>query len=311
MKLTKRKMLDVARELADHKVPIEEVQECIEAVLVEYNRGMKSIKIPRYILHRLYIKYGLRQSTIAKLLGCSQDTISRFLRFHNIPRRKTSMEMSKRIIIQLYLGEKKSAAEIANIYGCSKMTILRRLHMWGILESPMKSPASTRVSCVPEEVGPLIELDYINGLSYAKLSAKYGITRYRLKKYLVETGLDLRQAKGRIALDEWELAALYNKGATVQDLARRFGVGCTTIAERLWEKGIALRGNKEQVDANAVVTRYNSHMPMLRIAEETGYSYEAVRRCVREQKALQEAKDRAERDETVDFTGDEEKSEKL
>ena len=170
-------MLDVARELADHKVPIEEVQECIEAVLVEYNRGMKSIKIPRYILHRLYIKYGLRQSTIAKLLGCSQDTISRFLRFHNIPRRKTSMEMSKRIIIQLYLGEKKSAAEIANIYGCSKMTILRRLHMWGILESPMKSPASTRVSCVPEEVGPLIELDYINGLSYAKLSAKYGITR--------------------------------------------------------------------------------------------------------------------------------------
>lgn len=285
----KTKLIEIANELAMHKVPVEDLQECIEGVMVEYVRGTKTIKLPRYILHRLYIKYELRQSTIAKILGCSQDTVSRYLRLYNIPRRQSKLEMSKRTIIHLYLGEKKSAAEIADVYHCSKMTILRRLHTWGILntvDTSLKTQGvlvgKTNRNCTAEDVGALIELDYINGMSYGKLSEKYGITRYRLKKYLIAAGLELRRSAERIKLDEKQIVQLYQAGATVKDIARRLGVGCTTVADRLKEQGVILRGNKKVVDVAAVVRRYNHHIPMLRIAEETGYSYEAVRRCVRE-----------------------------
>lgn len=285
------KLLNVAKELALHKVPVDVLQECIDGVVVEYVRGTKTIRLPRYVLYRLYVKYELRQSIIGLLLGCSQDTVSRYLRLYNIPRRQSKLEMSKRTIIHLYLGEKKSAGEIAAVYHCSKMTILRRLHAWGILSTGNRMPEAktsvlenSKVPCIAEEVGPLIELDYINGVSYAKLSEKYGITRYRLKKYLLQAGLALRQSKERICLDVPRMVALYQEGATVQTIARGFGVGCTTVAERLKEQGIVLRGNKKSIDEVAVVKRYNNHVPMLRIAEETGYSYEAIRRCVREQR---------------------------
>jgi transposase-like protein len=74
-----------------------------------------------------------------------------------------------------------------------------------------------------------------------------------------------------------QVAACYNAGATVYELAAEFGCHRATIAERLKLAGVTMRHQPtttEQVDE--IVRLYESGLSMVKVAEQVGVSARTV-----------------------------------
>ena len=80
-----------------------------------------------------------------------------------------------------------------------------------------------------------------------------------------------------------EMAAKYEAGATVYELAAEFGCHRTTVAERLKRVGIAMRlQSPGTVDIQSMETLYESGLSYPEIGRQLGYAANTVRNYLRE-----------------------------
>lgn len=80
-----------------------------------------------------------------------------------------------------------------------------------------------------------------------------------------------------------EMAARYQEGATVYELAAEFDCNRTTVASRLKKAGVAMRlqsPTSETVDS--MVRLYESGLSSLEVGKQLGFCANTVRACLRE-----------------------------
>jgi DNA-binding Lrp family transcriptional regulator len=79
------------------------------------------------------------------------------------------------------------------------------------------------------------------------------------------------------------MAARYEAGATVYELATEFGCHRTTVAERLKKAGIVMRGQSPTPDViDSMVCLYESGLSFREVGKQLGLSTSTVRNCLRE-----------------------------
>ena len=79
------------------------------------------------------------------------------------------------------------------------------------------------------------------------------------------------------------MSTKYEAGATVYELAAEFSCHRTTVAERLKNAGMVMRGQSptpEEVDSIACL--YNNGLSLQEIGEQLGFCANTVRNCLRE-----------------------------
>jgi hypothetical protein len=78
-----------------------------------------------------------------------------------------------------------------------------------------------------------------------------------------------------------EMAARYQEGATVYELATEFGCNRTTVAARLKKAGIAMRGQSPTSEAiDSMVRLYASGLSHLEVGKQIGFCANTVRNCL-------------------------------
>lgn len=80
-----------------------------------------------------------------------------------------------------------------------------------------------------------------------------------------------------------QMAARYQEGATVYELAAEFGCHRTTVAERVKRAGIVMRGQSPTPDViDSMVCLYESGLSFQEVGKQLGLSANTVRNCLRE-----------------------------
>lgn len=84
---------------------------------------------------------------------------------------------------------------------------------------------------------------YEAGATVEVLAARHGCSTTTVREVLSTEGVALRPPGPRSPLDgrETEVASAYEAGATVRDLAERFGANQRTIRKVLAEQGVVMR----------------------------------------------------------------------
>jgi DNA invertase Pin-like site-specific DNA recombinase len=94
----------------------------------------------------------------------------------------------------------------------------------------------------------------------------------------------IRQQQRRLTKAQLtEMAARYEEGATVYELAAEFGCHRTTVAERLKKAGISMRGQSPTPEViDSMVRLYASGLSLLEVGKQFGFSANTVRKCLQE-----------------------------
>ena len=78
-----------------------------------------------------------------------------------------------------------------------------------------------------------------------------------------------------------EMAARYEVGATMYEIAAEFGCHRTTVAERLKKVGISMRGQSPTSGViDSMVHLYTSGLSLVEVGEQTGFCANTVRNCL-------------------------------
>ena len=93
----------------------------------------------------------------------------------------------------------------------------------------------------------------------------------------------LRQLQKRpTEAERGEMAALYEKGATVYQLAQTYGCNRTTVASNLKRAGVKLRLQSPSAhDIDKMVNLYELGLSLLKIGEQSGYCTSTVQNALR------------------------------
>jgi hypothetical protein len=98
-----------------------------------------------------------------------------------------------------------------------------------------------------------------------------------------------------------EMAARYQEGATVYELAAEFGCNRTTVAIRLKNAGIQMRGQSPTLEAiDSMVRLYVSGLSLLEVGKQLGFCANTVRNCLLDRRI--QASDTHGRDRQIDVT---------
>ena len=94
------------------------------------------------ILQKLYIGEGKTIRGVAKMLGCSFETIRLKCKNFGIPLRNPGserLEIDELTFKRLYIKEGKSRYEIAKIFSCSASTIFQYIKRFGLNNEPQQA----------------------------------------------------------------------------------------------------------------------------------------------------------------------------
>ena len=93
----------------------------------------------------------------------------------------------------------------------------------------------------------------------------------------------LRQLQKRpTEAERGEMAVLYEKGATVYQLAKTYGCNRTTVASNLKRAGVKLRLQSPSAhDIDKMVHLYESGLSLLKIGEQSGFCPSTVQNALR------------------------------
>jgi len=84
-----------------------------------------------------------------------------------------------------------------------------------------------------------------------------------------------------------KMAARYQEGATVYELAAEFGCNRTTVASRLKKGGVATRGKSPtSADLDSMVKLYASGLSPLEVGKQLGFCANTVRNSLRGRQIL-------------------------
>ena len=235
---------------------------------------MAKVVIPMKLSNRLYTEERLSTWDIAKRLGCSQDTVVRRLHAYQIPVRTRRKNLPEEELARLYVEAGLGVKQLAVRYQCSHTTVAARLHEMGLLlkkKADFKEPAQI-VQC------KIVNL-YNSGQSAGWVAQHLKMSRWTVLKTLRNHGIAIRHSNKRVYLNVKELVYLYkHRHMSTTELAALYDVKPATVAERLKEEGIRLRGNHLNLDMFDVCRRYQEGASPMQIAEQLGCSYSAVRR---------------------------------
>ena len=94
----------------------------------------------------------------------------------------------------------------------------------------------------------------------------------------------IRQQQRRLTgIQVSEMAARYEAGATVYELATEFGCHRTTVAERLKKAGFAMRGQPPTSgDIDSMANLYVSGLSLTEVGQQLGFCANTVGNCLRE-----------------------------
>lgn len=235
---------------------------------------MSKVVIPMKLLNRLYTEEKLSTWEIAKQLGCSQDTVVRRLHAYQIPVRSRRKKLPDEELGRLYSEAGLGVKQLAVRYQYSHTTVAARLHEMGLLVSKKanyKEPG--------QATQQLIVALYNSGQSAGWVAQHLRMSRWTVLKTLRSHGVFIRHSNKRVYLNVKELAYLYeHRHMSTTELAALYDVKAATVAERLKEEGVRLRGNHLALNMFDVFRRYQEGRSPMQIAEDLGCSYSAVRR---------------------------------
>lgn len=241
------------------------------------------IPIPYELLYQLYVAKRMTTTAIAKQLHCSQSTICQRLRDYGIPFHSRIPTIPKEELIQLYESG-TSIKAIAQHFHVSPRTIYSRLHQWHLKElRPSSIPKSLPTSYILEA--------YEEGTSAAAISREFHVAPSTIIHILQRHGIPLRNSMKRIDLPIDDICHLYtqHKLSTIH-IGKIYGVKASTIASRLREQGIILRGNKEQIPVHTVISQYLQGTPLQLIATTHQTKYHTIRNLLMRHGVYQKAK---------------------
>ncbi len=258
-----------------------------EVVAKETRGSTRQVHIPRALLQKFYVEEEKSTGDIARILGCSQDTVIRRMEEYSIPRRKRSKDISKRDLYRLYFVEGKSIKYIAHQYDCSHTTIGNRIHSlraslftWKdeLIDKREEQKSKKNGAYIKEHVVDIIRA-YKSGNSASFIAKAMGLSRWQVLDCLRREGVLIRQSFKKKQLNMQELRYLYveQKMSTVT-LGEIYKVKPCTITSRLREMGIPLRGNKLALNTTKIINDYEQGQSVLKIAEQMGCSYTAIKK---------------------------------
>ena len=209
------------------------------------------ISIPYELLYQLYVTQHLTTKAIADQLHCSQSTICQRLREYGIPFHNRTPNIPKEELTQLYKSG-TSIKAIAQHFHVSPRTIYSRLHDWHLKEPrPSSSLTALPISYILES--------YNRGSSAAMIGRELQVAPSTIIHVLQRHGVPLRNSMKRIDLPIDDICQLY------------------TIASRLRERGIILRGNKEQLPTYTIISDYVQGITLQQLASTYRTKYHTIR----------------------------------
>lgn len=257
----------------------------------------RRITIPRSLLWTLYVEKQMTTWAVAEKLQCSQNTVVRRLHEYCIPVRGIKKSLPIDEIVYLYEVKGKSMQEIATIYQCSHTTIGQRLHEHYCLKESNKATANKndgrkRASrpCLP--TAEIIK-SYQAGTSATAIAKNLKISRWYVLKVLHHAQITIRHSCRYKNISEDELVYLYTVAhMSTERLANLYHVRSGTIASRLRDAGVSLRGHRRQLDEVRICELYAKGISVSAIAKDQGCSHTAVR-CRLERRGLYRGRKKA------------------
>lgn len=228
------------------------------------------IPIPYKLLYQLYVTKRMPTQSIAKQLHCSQSTICQRLRDYQIPFHDRTPHIPKEELIHLYQNG-TSIKSLAKHFHVSTRTIYSRLHQWHL--------KATRPSIPNKHLSiPYILKAYESGSCATTIGHELGVAPSTIIHVLQTHGIPLRNSIKRIELPMDDICHLYTqrKLSTIA-IATLYDVKPSTIASRLRERGIILRGNKEQLPTHTIVSAYLQGASLQTLANTHHTSYHTIR----------------------------------
>lgn len=216
-------------------------------------------------LKKLY-KDNSSVAQIAESLSCSVATAYLYLRQYNIytPQRDVRCKIPAEELYKYYITEHWSVRSAAQHYGCSMTTVYRNLRLNKINRTHLHSSNYKRD-------GQVVECRQ-SGMTLAEIGEKFGLTRERVRKILEVSGIKGRLPKkpknfvhrpckcgcntlvkypgeyvfGHQFSIQWSekgvtpelIRQLYDKGATIAELAAKFRVASPTMSRYMDRHGI-------------------------------------------------------------------------
>lgn len=228
------------------------------------------ISIPYELLYQLYITQHLTTKAIADQLHCSQSTICQRLREYEIPFHSRTPNIPKEELTQLYKSG-TSIKAIAQHFHVSPRTIYSRLHDWHLKEPrPSSFLTALPISYILES--------YDRGSSAAMIGRELQVAPSTIIHILQRHGISLRNSIKRIDLPIDDICQLYtqHKLSTIH-IGKLYGVKPSTIASRLREQGIILRGNREQLPTYSIISNYVQGTTLQQLASIYRTKYHTIR----------------------------------
>ena len=216
------------------------------------------ISIPYELLYQLYITQHLTTKAIADQLHCSQSTICQRLREYEIPFHSRTPNIPKEELTQLYKSG-TSIKAIAQHFHVSPRTIYSRLHDWHLKEPR----PSSFLTALPSTIIHILQ----------------------------RHGISLRNSIKRIDLPIDDICQLYtqHKLSTIH-IGKLYGVKPSTIASRLREQGIILRGNREQLPTYSIISNYVQGTTLQQLASIYRTKYHTIRNLLIRHEVYQKAR---------------------
>ena len=153
----------------------------------------------------------------------------------------------------------------------SPRTIYSRLHDWHLKE-PRPSPSLTALP-----ISYILE-SYDRGSSAAMIGRELQVAPSTIIHILQRHGIPLRNSVKRIDLPIDDICQLYtqHKLSTIH-IGKLYDVKASTIASRLREQGIILRGNKDQLPTYSIISDYVQGTTLQQLASTYQTKYHTIR----------------------------------
>lgn len=222
------------------------------------------------LLKRLYVKQEKSITEIGEELGCTHQTVSRWLAKHGIetrgsgkPHRVLDAEFTnyedephrdRELLFQLYIQERKSISEIAHEFGVADSSVRVYLDKYGLLDEREDIHIDDLDYDVPEEEPwkdeELLRLLYVeHDVSTLQIAEWLGCVANTvitwLRKYDIEVDQRYHEKPSRV-----ELRRLYHeRGYSALRIGRELDVGRTTVYNWLKEYDIERKDSSDYVNS--------------------------------------------------------------
>lgn len=214
--------------------------------------GKENLHILRKELERLYLNEKLPMRKIAKIFGCTHNSIAIKMKKYNIKPRTTSesvklfvkrkkINIPEKELIKLY-QKGMPLNKTAKIYGCSITTIMRRLREAGI---SIRMAKWIKTNIKRKDLEKLYKKQK---LSTYEIAEKYNCCQATIWKKLKQFKIKRRkphELNSNIPSKK-ELIKLYlDKKLSTWEIQKRYGYSRSTIHRKLKEYGIKIRSPVE------------------------------------------------------------------